>query len=44
MTREYISIELSGEVHQVEYRFGTLDEVQRDRLVRGEKAKFLLSK
>ena len=40
MTKEYIDIELGGKIYTLEYRYGTLDEVQRDKLVRGNKAKF----
>src|SRR5262245_12900854 len=36
----YIDIALGGAVKQLQYRFGTLDEVKRDKLVRGKRAKF----
>jgi len=37
---EYFDVEINGQVYPLTYRFGTLDEVKRDTLVRGEKAKF----
>ena len=40
MTTTYVNVELCGTVHKLEYRYGVLDEVKRDKLVRGEKAKF----
>lgn len=44
MNTEYISVELGGHIYKLEYRYGTLDEVKRDKLVRGEKAKFYYQK
>jgi hypothetical protein len=44
MNIEYIDIELGGGVHKLEYKFGTLDEVKRDKLVRGNTAKFYYQK
>ncbi|CAI3582362.1 MULTISPECIES: hypothetical protein [Clostridium] len=35
---EYIDIELGGKTYTLEYKYGTLDEVRRDKLVQGEKA------
>jgi len=40
MQTEYFQTEIGGQVVDLEYRYGTLDEVKRDRLVGGEKAKF----
>jgi hypothetical protein len=37
---EYIEVELGGIVHKLEYYHGTLDEVKRDKLVRGNKSKY----
>lgn len=37
---KYFNIELSGQVINFEYHYGTLDTVKRDHLIRGEKAKF----
>lgn len=37
---KYIDVELSGKVESIQYRYGTLDEVKRDRLIKGKKAKF----
>jgi Histidine kinase-, DNA gyrase B-, and HSP90-like ATPase len=37
---KYIDVELSGKVERIEYRYGTLDEVKRDKLIKGKKAKF----
>lgn len=37
---KYIDIELNGATYQLKYIFGTLDEVNRDALVKGKKAKF----
>ncbi len=37
---KYFSVELGGKVERLEYRFGTLDEVKRDMLVRGKRARF----
>jgi hypothetical protein len=39
-TIKYMDIELGGTVHQIKYEYGTLDEVRRDTLVRGEEARF----
>ncbi len=36
----YFTVELGGNTYSLEYKYGTLDEVQRDRLVRGQKAKY----
>lgn len=44
MNTNYIDVELGGNVCQLEYRYGTLDEVKRDSLVRGKKAKFYYQK
>lgn len=40
VTTEYFEVEINGQPYTLTYRFGTLDEVKRDALVRGEKAKF----
>lgn len=40
MHTEYPDVELSGKTYKLEYRYGSLDEVKRDKLVRREKAKF----
>jgi len=40
MKTEYINVEIGGAVYNITYRFGTLDEVKRDSLVRGKKTKF----
>lgn len=37
---EYIDVELNGTNYKLEYQHGTIDEVKRDRLVRGNKSKF----
>jgi hypothetical protein len=37
---KYPQIEIDGIVYPLTYKFGTLDEVKRNQLVRGEKAKF----
>lgn len=37
---EYFDVELGGHVYKLEYNHGTLDEVRRDVIVRGKKAKF----
>lgn len=37
---EYLDVELDGDVHKLEYHYGTLDEVKRDQLVKGDSAKF----
>lgn len=37
---KYLEIELSGQVYKLEYEYGTLDEVRRDNLVRGDRAKY----
>lgn len=39
-TTSYIDLELGGKVHRITYNYGTLDEVRRDKLVRGEKARY----
>jgi hypothetical protein len=36
----YLEVEIGGEVVPLTYKYGTLDEVRRDRLIHGEKAKF----
>ncbi len=41
---EYFDVELGGHIHKIKYIFGTLDEVKRDSLVRGSKAKFYYQK
>lgn len=41
---EYFDVELGGNVYKLEYQFGTLDEVKRDQLVLGKKAKFYYQK
>lgn len=33
-------VELSGSVYDLEYKYGTLDEEKRDKIVRGNKAKY----
>jgi hypothetical protein len=40
MVTKYLEIEIGGEVVNLEYRYGALDEVKRDNLVRGQKAKY----
>jgi histidine kinase/DNA gyrase B/HSP90-like ATPase len=37
---KYFKVELGGTVYELTYRFGALDEVKRDVLVAGNKAKF----
>lgn len=37
---KYIEVVVGGAVHNLEYKFGTLDEVKRDKLVRGKKARY----
>jgi hypothetical protein len=37
---KYIDVELDGKVESIQYRYGTLDEVKRDKLIKGKKAKF----
>lgn len=44
MSTEYIQIELGGKVEQLIYKYGTLDEIKRDGLVRGNKAKYYYQK
>lgn len=44
MNTDYIDVELGGNVYRLEYKHGTLDEVKRNSLVRGEKAKFYYQK
>jgi hypothetical protein len=41
---KYNKIELGGIIYELVYTFGTLDEVKRDKLVRGKKAKFYYQK
>lgn len=43
MKTEYLEIELGSKVYNIEYRYGTLDEVKRDSLVR-KKAKYYYQK
>jgi len=40
MKIKYFNVELGGQVYKLDYRYGTLDEVRRDSLVRGKKSKF----
>jgi hypothetical protein len=40
MKTQYFDIELAGNVYKLEYRYGTLDKVKRDLLVRNKPAKF----
>ncbi|MDB8576035.1 ATP-binding protein [Turicibacter sanguinis] len=40
MKTEYFSLELGGKVYQLQYFYGTLDEVRRDTLIKGQKAKY----
>lgn len=42
--RKYFDIALNGTVYHLTYNYGTLDEVQRDTLVNGEKAKYYYQK
>jgi len=44
METKYLKVELEGENYSITYRYGSLDEVKRDRLVRAEKAKFYYQK
>lgn len=37
---KYFDVELGGQTYQLKYNYGTLDEVKRDSLVKGKKAKF----
>jgi hypothetical protein len=37
---EYFDSEIGGQVYKLEYRYGTLDEVKRDLMVRGKPTKF----
>ena len=37
---KYFDVEIGGKVYKLTYKFGTLDEVKRDSLVRGEKTKY----
>ncbi len=37
---EYFNVELQGKPYQLEYQHGTIDEVKRDKLVRGCKCKY----
>lgn len=41
---EYFEVELGGNVVKLEYHFGTLDEVKRETLVRGSRARFYYQK
>ncbi len=42
--RKYFDIALNGTVYPLTYNYGTLDEVQRDTLINGEKAKYYYQK
>lgn len=44
MDTNYVEMELDGKVYKLEYRHGTLDEVKRDSLVRGKKARYYYQK
>lgn len=37
---EYFDLELGGKKYQLQYFYGTLDEVRRDTLIKGKKAKY----
>ncbi len=37
---QYLDIELGGNVYRLEYEYGTLDEVKRDKLVGGQKSQY----
>ncbi|TGL58711.1 ATP-binding protein [Leptospira sarikeiensis] len=37
---EYFDVEISGKNYKLEYQHGTIDEVKRDKLVRGNKSKY----
>lgn len=37
---KYLDVELGGNIEKIEYRYGTLDEVKRDKLIKGKRAKF----
>jgi hypothetical protein len=37
---KYFQMELGGEIRDLVYNYGTLDEVKRDKLVKGQKAKY----
>ncbi|MBI3734414.1 MAG: ATP-binding protein [Chloroflexi bacterium] len=37
---EYIEVTVGGKLWTLEYHYGTLDEVKRDKLIRGSKAKY----
>lgn len=41
---EYFEVELGGKVEKLEYHFGTLDEVKRETLVRGSRARYYYQK
>lgn len=41
---KYFEVALNGKVDRLTYSYGTLDEVQRDMLVNGEKAKYYYQK
>ena len=43
-TTDYIDVELGGKVHKLTYMHGTLDEVKRDILVKGKRAKYYYQK
>ncbi len=40
----YLEVEIDGKVTKLEYHYGALDEVARDKLVRGERAKYYYQK
>jgi len=44
MHTKHIDLEIGGNVESLEYKYGTLDEVKRDSLVRGDKARFYYQK
>ncbi|MGH9714544.1 MAG: ATP-binding protein [Candidatus Acidiferrales bacterium] len=37
---KYFDVEIGGKVQHIQYRYGTLDEEKRDKLIKGKKAKF----
>ena len=42
--RKYIKVSLNGTLYTLTYEYGTLDEVQRDNLIKGKKAKYYYQK
>lgn len=40
MTTSYVDVEVSGKAYKLEYRYGTLDSVKVETLVRGQRAKY----